>query len=485
MQKLFQIRLTIATVLLTNFAYANMNIKSLNIFKNNTFITQELNLKAKNTELLGKVNVEDIKFITNEKCLVDNIVVNTNENTTKKLNAKIVKAKEKIAYKVNEIKSIKATLSQLKNIRFTGDAVKLKNIKGVSFYVKQEVKKNHNLLYKYDLDVKLYKDNLEKLLETQKTNIYSVLEYTASCEVNATLNINYPIANVEKVLSYEIDANTDDKTINIKNQAYITQNLGHDLKDIEVNMYNYHYSNLIHPDVFSPIYLDEKVISRKLAYGSSKKRIVIDVPTMKKTTMHYNEAKTRAYSSVSNVSLLSGNKTAIVFSNDTYAMKDKIEIDAFTKSQAFYRVDFTSNRLYMDNQKAKLYLDSEYIGEKNISKIQKDKNTRIYFGIDNLVSVSKELTKDIKEEPFFSMSTLKTQKVWNYTIENKHANMQNISFIQRLPVSKNEKIIVELNSEEKFLTKEANGKINYEFSLDANQSKVIEYGYTITRPYKK
>merc|ERR1711879_474363 len=111
-------------------------------------------------------------------------------------------------------------------------------------------------------------------------------------------------------------------------------------------------------------------------------------------------------------SLLSGKKTEVIFAKDKYEAEDSLEIDGYSSSQAFYKVDFQSKKLY-GVLNAKLYLNNVYIGQTNLKEIKKDKKSSIYFGTNRFIDVKKELVKDMKEEPFFSLNKLKTQKEWN------------------------------------------------------------------------
>ncbi len=132
-----------------------------------------------------------------------------------------------------------------------------------------------------------------------------------------------------------------------------------------------------------------------------------------------------------------------------------------------------------------MYLDGTYIGRSNINEIKKDKKSSIFFGTNRFIDIKKELVKDMKEEPFFSMNTLKTQKVWKYKITNNHKKVQKLTLIERLPISKHEDIKVKLIGKTKETKLDKNGKIYFDFELKPNESKEIEFGYEIEKPADK
>jgi uncharacterized protein (TIGR02231 family) len=204
----------------------------------------------------------------------------------------------------------------------------------------------------------------------------------------------------------------------------------------------------------------------------------------KAPSFSYNETTTKAFFKASHIDLLSGIKNAVTFSNDSYKAENKIEVDGYSSSNAFYKVDFKSDKLY-STQNTKLYLDGTFIGQSYIREIKKDKDTSIYLGIDSFIDVKKDLVKDMKEKPFFSMSKIKTEKSWKYTISNNSNEEKKITLVERIPVSKHEDIKVELISNTNYTKKEDNGKVSYDIILKPSSKITLDFGYIVEKPYKK
>lgn len=486
--------IALSLITLSIGAFANINVTALDIYKNRTFINQELNINETSVDLIGKVRFEDIRFLNNSGCKISKVSVISNNYSSDETSSKINEYKQKIAFKTNEITSIKNIIQNLSSIKFEKNAVNLKNIKEVSLYTQKEIERNYNLIYTLQIELTKYNQELNKLTNKKNSNIYSKLNYNASCTNSSKLLITYPVYNVAKNSFYEINANSKQKNIEIKNKSFITQNSGYDFKDIDINMYTYNYSNAINPQVFRAKYLDirqEKIVKNmydntvsmemapKKMMKSSRVSAVSTAPTFS-----YNETTTKAFFKASHINLISGTKNAVTFSNDSYKVKNKIEIDGYSSSNAFYKIDFKSDKLY-SRQNTKLYLDGTFIGQSYIQEIKKDKNTSFYLGIDSFIDVKKELTKDMKEKPFFSMSKLKTEKVWKYTIANNSKEKKSITLLEQVPVSKHEDIKVKLISNIKYTKKEDNGKISYDIILKANEKFSFDFGYIVEKPYKK
>lgn len=472
--------------------FANINVKSLDIYKNRTFVNQELDIAGNSVDLLGKVRFEDIRFIVDGECKVGDTFVILNNKSLDSLSLDIKKQKEEIAFLSNEIKSTKNYIDSLEDIGFEKKSVNLQNIKDVTSYVKKEVYENYNLLYKLNMELKKYNQDLSKLILKKKSDLFTKLNYNTTCLSDSKIYVNYPVYNISKSNFYEINANSNKDNIEIKNSAFITQSSGYDFSNIDINLYTYNYSNQINPRYFTPKYLD--VYSPPVAYMQedsmmmeiSASKSAKSVSRLKKSEpkYRYKESSTKSFFNASGIDLRSGVKTPVLFANDSYTTSSKIEIDGYAASKPFYKVEFKSNKLY-STLNTKLYLDSVYIGQSYQKEIKKDKKSAIYFSEDRFIDVKKELITDMKEKPFFSISKLKTEKLWKYTITNNHKSKKTITLVERLPISKHEDIKVKLISKTKYTSKDDNGKISYDFEINPNEKKVIEFGYTVEKPYKK
>jgi len=471
--------------------YANIDVKSLDIYENRTFINQQLDSSENSVDLIGKVRFEDIRFLNNGQCKVSNVSVISNNYSSDSLSSKIEEYKQKIAFKTNEITSIKNIIQNLSSIKFEKDAVNLKNIKEVSTYTQKEIETNSNLIYKLQLELTKYNQELKKLTNKKNSNVYSKLNYDVSCKNTSKLIVSYPTYNVSKNSFYEINVSSKDKNVEIKNKSFITQSSGYDFKDIDINMYTYNYTNAVNPQRFRAQYLDiakPKVIKKSYAQADAMV-MEMSAPSMMKSlrkapSFSYNETTTKAFFKASHIDLKSGVKKAVTFSNDKYKANNQIEIDGYSSSNAFYKVNFKSDKLY-STQNTKLYLDGIFIGQSYIGEIKNDKETSLYLGINSFIDVKKDLIKDMKEKPFFSISKLKTEKSWKYTITNNSNEEKTITLVERLPISKHEDIKVELISKTKYTKKEDNGKISYDIKLKSNEKFTFDFGYTIEKPYKK
>ena len=77
--------------------------------------------------------------------------------------------------------------------------------------------------------------------------------------------------------------------------------------------------------------------------------------------------------------------------------------------------------------------------------------------------------------------TQMNQMSWEYTITNNDTKTHNITLSERLPVSKSADIKVQRLADIP-TSSSAKGEERYSFKLNPNESKVINFGYSVTKP---
>lgn len=465
---------------------ANVDVKSIDMFTNKTFVNQKIDVSKNSVELLGQVRLEDVRFILDEQCSVNSSDIVLKNFKNDELSLKIEELKEKISVKQNRIKALKSNISFLEKTSLTNIA-NSKSLAETSMFLKQEILDNHNSIFQLEKYLKEDNEELNNLIKKRTNLKFTKLDYDVSC--GSEVLVSYPIYNISRNGFYDINYDSKDNQIEIKNSSFITQSTGVDFKNIDINLYTYNFVYQLKPNRFIPKYLDIYE-PRPMAVEAEVMMDAAAMP-MKKTlrakaarpTFAYVEDTTKSFFKASNINLVSGKKTEVLFAKDKYKADDTLEIDGYSQSQAFYKVDFTSKKLY-GVVNAKQYLDGTYIGRSNLKEIKKDKKSSVYFATNRFIDVKKELVKDMKEEPFFSINKLKTQKIWNYTITNNSNKIQKITLLDRVPVSKHEDIKVKLIGKTKQTLLEKNGKISFDFELKPKEVKKINFGYEIEKTTK-
>lgn len=476
----------ILVMLCGGFLVANANIKSIDIYKNRTFISQNLDLNKQKIKLLSSTKLDDVSFILPKGCeVLDPKVIEQKDDFSKQ----IVKKQQYINTIEAQIKSFENSIGFFKNISVR-DVKSFDKLAKTSSYIHQESLKLYTKIEELKEVKKKYQEQLDELLKKRDSQKAFYLTYeTNSCKESKNAYVVYNFNTLKKNLFYKIKQDTKDDSVSIKSSAFLTQSSGVDFENVTVNLYSYSYDTRLKPYKFYPQYLD--LYERPVPYFDASEQVakVASTPMKRsikaKPSFNYIQSGTKSIFQAKNITLKSGIKIAVTFTDDKYNSKNMIQIDGFSTSKPFYKVEFKSKKNYMP-MLAKFYIDGLYIGQNYLQGIKKDKKSTLYFGKDEFVYIKKDLIKDMKEEPFFSMNKLKTEKIYKYTITNKQDKIMNFELVERIPVSKHEDIKVKLISSKKFTKKEDNkGKIIYNFSLKPKEKYTLEFGYEVEKPNKK
>lgn len=193
----------------TSLVFANNNIKSLDIFKNKSFVNQSLDSSKNSLNLLGVVRLEDIRFLMNSSCKVNSFDIEVKDYENDKLSTDIKSLEEKISKKQNSIKALNSNISFLQKSNIS-NLKELSLLEKTSTYITQQILKDYNKIYNLENEIKKDKALLQELNKKRTNSKYTKLDYDVDCKDKVV--VNYPIYNLKKQALYDINYNTKEKT---------------------------------------------------------------------------------------------------------------------------------------------------------------------------------------------------------------------------------------------------------------------------------
>ncbi len=470
-----------------SFSYTT-KVTKLEIYDNISLITKEAYLQSDDIfvkfKIPSKVALEQI-HIDSHGCDILNYelkeILKTEDEISLKIKTLIKKKKE---FK-SKIDAIKEQNRLLNTIDLSKTKSNLTTTKQITTYYEDKIFQNLLSIESYKERIKKLDQEIKALKKEQQNSKFNSLKVEISCkdkDINK-LYLTYPIYTIKKESFYKIFANTQTDEISIKNSLFLTQSSGEDFFNIDLFVYTYSKTSAIKPIEFYPIYLDINPIRGFAKSVQSDMEMIESIKPMRKvkTKSTYKDKKTKSYYHVENVNLKKGVKTPIELSNKTYKANFKVEIDGYASSTPFFKATFKPTNSY-NLAKSQIYLDQAYLGVRYIKAMKKDQNATLYFGEDAKVEVTKTLKKEFTNEQFFSKDKITKTKVYIYEIKNLHNQKVDIDLIERVYISKHEDIKIEVIANPLFSKKESNGKVIWSFSLDPNETKVIEFGYEVDAP---
>ncbi len=133
---------------------------------------------------------------------------------------------------------------------------------------------------------------------------------------------------------------------------------------------------------------------------------------------------------------------------------------------------------------AYVYFKNSYVGSSFINTRITTKTITVSLGRDEQINVSKNKVKDFKETDFFGR---KITRSLEYSIKLKNNKNKTVNLIveDQIPVSRNEKIEVELLTKDYSSYNKKTGILTWNITLSPFQEKELKLIYTLTYPVDK
>lgn len=133
-----------------------------------------------------------------------------------------------------------------------------------------------------------------------------------------------------------------------------------------------------------------------------------------------------------------------------------------------------------------LYRDGVYMGQGYLPMLSPGEETKLGFGVDDLVKVKRaEVTRIKGEEGLITTSNVDT-RAYDLTVKNLHDFPLDVTVIDQMPFSTNEDVTVATLSGMTPPTQNnlerRRGVLSWNFELEPKAEKVIKHGYKITWP---
>lgn len=468
-----KILLGLSLINLTLFANTVPLHVDLNIYSNQVFLNKEFQLKAYgylDIKVPAYTELSDVKYQVPKTCTIDESILSKVKKAVDPILENLYKKKNNLSYQVEAIYAKNELLKTL-SVENISDFTKIDK---TSEFLSQNLIKNFSQLE--ELKEKITAVDKKIVEQENPSSEYKDLTLTYTCNKdNEKISINYPQKDIKQNSFYSIDANINNKSVLIEKTVNILYNGVENYPQIDINIYSYGYNQNVAPTKFYPNYIGGKEV---VAYAKTTSLDMVNKTIMKRSDVIHKELDTKSFYHIKNAQLLVGKNNLIHVDKQIIDADFTSMIDAYGSNKAYLQATIYTKKDYSEGI-AKLSLNSNPIASNYIQKIQKGKETNLYFGEDEHIQVKKELIKTIDEKTFFGDKSISTQN-WEYTITSKKPYSANISFIHRLPVSKNADIEVKALTQPAADFKDANGKIGWKFTLNQNQDKKIIFGYQIS-----
>ena len=335
---------------------------------------------------------------------------------------------------------------------------------------------------------------------------------SAKAPINASFELNYIVMNAGWRPIYDLRAKNSKSPVQLSYKAEVYQNTGIDWNNVEITLSTGNPSQSGYKPSLNPWYVNLYTYYPKKRY----KRTISNMRKAEdKVTAGFDAQKTLS-GRASGVTLAEKSKTVADFTKvveSTFATKfdisipysipsngrpqlvdiknhtmktiyahsavPKLDKDAFLMAQL---VDWEKYNLL--SGKANIYFEGTFIGETYLNAKNTEDTLAISLGRDKRVIIERKQIKDFSRKRFLG-SNIKKTFGYEIAIRNTKNTTVNITIEEQVPVSKNNKISVELLEAKGAKVDTVTGKVTWKVTLKPKETKKLYLKYSIKYPKKK
>lgn len=129
------------------------------------------------------------------------------------------------------------------------------------------------------------------------------------------------------------------------------------------------------------------------------------------------------------------------------------------------------------------FLDDAFVASSAMKAVMPGEKVELAMGADDGISIKRQLVNRYTESTGFSGSGKRVTYEYKITVKNNKATKEQVSFKDRLPISRNEKIVVKLLSPaDRDIKREEDGKIVWDWELEPGKSRETVLKFSVDYP---
>lgn len=368
--------------------------------------------------------------------------------------------------------------------------------------------RHQKTLKKYNQQVKRirYQLNVENKNANKPTSEVMVT-VSAKAAVNATFELNYIVMNAGWRPVYDLRAKNTKSPVQLSYKAEVYQNTGVDWNNVDitlstgnpsqsgykphlnpwyVNFYTYYPQNRPTPSL-SNLRKESKKLNQNMSSGSrgkvtkdDKSKTIADFTKVVEATFATKFGISIPYSIPSN-----GRPQLVDIKNHTLKtiytrnVVPKLDKDAFLMAQLV-----NWEKLNLLSGKANIYFEGTFVGKTYLNAKNTKDTLAISLGRDKRIIIDRKQIKDFSRKKFLG-SNIKQTYGYEISVRNTKNEKVEITIEEQIPVSKNNKIKVELLEAQGAQVDKVTGKVTWKITLSPQQTTRLVLKYSVKYPKKK
>ncbi len=492
---------------------------------------QDIEDKLKKLRRKDQEYIDELASLNTQEKFVNSILSFTETNISKELATRIPQVKvweDTLSYCSHKNNSIVTTRRRIETAREDlGKEIQkwefeLAQIAGQSYYSNYQVLNKAQVKNRSGMEIQQYAESntyyaqqveyLKKPAAGTDIEKHIILYMFSARDVETTIEFSYLIPNTRWDMTYDVRADRENGKLSFSIYGSIFQKTGEDWENIKLLLSTGAPSNALLSPYFAPWYLSiyspsygaaesgladlkkEEKFARKAAPAISPREIKDSMPEEIPLTQitekgAYIELELPLKQSISSTN--SSQKKFIKEYNFVpgKSLEFKFELYSWQSRAAFITAEVTNtSEIPWLTGETQVFLDNEYMGKVTLPYIPTGKKETLVLGMEPRITAQKELIK--KYEDAAGVFGGKRRIVYSYQlkVENNTKTETKVLLRDRIPVSQNEKIEVEIkNLSTPFLPAESAEDTDYSqgqrrivLSMKPNQKTEISYDIVVT-----
>ncbi|WP_256942871.1 mucoidy inhibitor MuiA family protein [Achromobacter xylosoxidans] len=129
------------------------------------------------------------------------------------------------------------------------------------------------------------------------------------------------------------------------------------------------------------------------------------------------------------------------------------------------------------------FLDDAFVAASSMKAVMPGEKLELALGADEGISIKRQLVNRYTESTGFSGSGKRVTYEYKITVKNTKATKEQVSFKDRLPISRNEKIVVKLLSPaDREIKREEDGKLVWDWEMEPGKSRETVLKFSVDYP---
>lgn len=441
----------------------------------------------------------------------------TNANDLPAMSQKYQDSIDIINLKINEVKALIGSLNKeeelIQNFKYQQVADKQNQVKELielsSFYskrlleVKKDLVKNNQIITEYNKNIA----NLNKKIESLRKYSSTVNNYQIILDVNAEstgtfeLGVSFYTVSASWVLSYDLKVDESSNNLYFIYKANVKQTTGIDWDKVKLTLSNRNPQEnnnlpIIYPWIlrkqqqakqYNDYQMDDALAPRTTSVETSSRSKSKASDVMVIDGLSIGNTQVRALNVDYNLSTLYSIKTNGKEHNlviDEKKLKAELEHYVAPKydNDAFLVAKiYDWSELNLVNSNANIYFDDTFVGTTYINAQQAKDSLIISLGRDKNISVSRDLSKEIKEKKFWSKNN---EHYFGYVIKVKNNSRKQIKIKieENYPISSTDEVEIELMELSNANNDKDKGILSWSKTIESNKSEEVKILYKIEAP---